>query len=169
MTLTIGERSPRVQIIKKNFRNNSLLNLFVDGGYMSGGAGYVLSREAVRRLIERGLNKQRCRNDSGGDEDLEMGRCLERVNVKPKNSRDEHDRGRFFPFNITYHMSPGHMSRTTDWYPQHTHNNDGDLLNCCSDTAIAFHYVKPIEMYQFEFLLYGLRMHVNRFSNVMQI
>ena len=48
---------------------------------MSGGAGYVLSQEALRRFVEAGLNDTSCRQDDDGAEDVEMGKCLQNLNV----------------------------------------------------------------------------------------
>ena len=63
---------------------------YVKQGYMSGGAGYVLSREALRRLATRGLADQSgvtCRTDDGGAEDVEMGKCMEALGVTAGDSR----------------------------------------------------------------------------------
>ncbi|KAG7168699.1 Glycoprotein-N-acetylgalactosamine 3-beta-galactosyltransferase 1-like 8 [Homarus americanus] len=112
---------------------------FSKQGYMSGGGGYVLSREAVTQFVEVALpNKTLCKRHNTGAEDAEMGKCLDKIGVLAGDSRDSLGRGRFFPFTPVTHLF-----------------NQG--LTCCSDTAITFHYMDINKMYEFEYLLYHLR------------
>ena len=81
---------------------------YVKQGYMSGGAGYVLSREGVKHFVEQALNNPyKCRQDFGGAEDVEIGRCVENVGVIARDSRDSLGRETFNPFLPEHHLIPG--------------------------------------------------------------
>ncbi|CAB1320745.1 unnamed protein product [Coregonus sp. 'balchen'] len=69
---------------------------FVHQGYMSGGAGYVLSKEAVRRFIE-GFETGKCTHFSI-IEDMALGKCMETMGVEPGDSRDVKGRQTFHPY-----------------------------------------------------------------------
>ena len=71
-----------------------------------------MSREALDRFINKALKgkstKGQCnvKND-GGAEDVEIGHCLESVDVVAGDSRDEEGKQRFFPFVPEHHVIKG--------------------------------------------------------------
>jgi len=83
-----------LQLTLSRFHSISLLylgNLFtkiLPKGYNSGGAGYILSNQAAKLLLRnRTLYPSECRED-GGNEDVEIGRCLAKLSVYPQDYLD---------------------------------------------------------------------------------
>ncbi|KHN73915.1 Glycoprotein-N-acetylgalactosamine 3-beta-galactosyltransferase 1 [Toxocara canis] len=69
-------------------------------GYMSGGAGYVLSRTALKKFVTEAMKDPNKCHVNGYSEDVEVGVCLENVNVSTGDTRDEHKRHRFLPISL---------------------------------------------------------------------
>ncbi|OWF35366.1 glycoprotein-N-acetylgalactosamine 3-beta-galactosyltransferase 1-like [Mizuhopecten yessoensis] len=130
---------------------------YVRQGYMSGGAGYVLSHKAVQLLVEKGIDDSSvCRSDDGGAEDLELGRCMQKLGIEAGDSRDEMERERFMPFVPEHHLIPGILPKDM-WYWSYSFYPAKQGPDCCSDYAITFHYVNPNMMYVLEYLVYHLK------------
>ncbi|NXQ81521.1 C1GLT galactosyltransferase, partial [Nyctibius grandis] len=122
---------------------------FVHQGYMSGGAGYVLSKEALRRLV--GAFAAGVCTHAGAVEDVELGRCLERVGVAAGDTRDTWGRETFHPFGPERHLAPG-LPRDPA-YAQYSYYP----VRPCSDLSVSFHYVAGPQLYALEYLSHRLR------------
>ncbi|XP_068140315.1 glycoprotein-N-acetylgalactosamine 3-beta-galactosyltransferase 1-like [Drosophila tropicalis] len=91
-------------------------SLYLKQGFMSGGAGYVFSREALRQFVQKGLgNPKICYTGISEAEDFEVGRCMENLNVTAGDSRDPMGHGRMFPFIPEEHLFP-HKYNKKNWY-----------------------------------------------------
>ncbi|KAK3760688.1 hypothetical protein RRG08_010661 [Elysia crispata] len=123
-------------------------------GYMSGGAGYVLSREALRRLVMDGIFGKFC-GPFTGVEDLDIGRCLYTVGVKAGDSVDKLGLERFHPLNFYAYFGDLKLPAWTGDYAFHPFKRG---FGCCSNKTISFHYIRTHEMYMLEFLIYHMKL-----------
>lgn len=126
---------------------------FAKQGYMSGGAGYVLSKEALNRFVE-GFRTGVCQHTTSV-EDLALGQCMEKMGVIAGDSRDTEKRETFHPFPPESHLT-GHFDKSF-WYWSYCFYPIVEGPQCCSDLAISFHYVDPQLMHVLEYFVYHLR------------
>lgn len=78
-------------------------NIFVEHGYHSGGAGYLLSNEALKRIGSK-LNQNLNYCNNSGIEDVDVAKCLRSLGVYPNKSIDYLGRERFHPLSIKAHI-----------------------------------------------------------------
>ncbi|KAM6958815.1 glycoprotein-N-acetylgalactosamine 3-beta-galactosyltransferase 1 [Aplochiton taeniatus] len=127
---------------------------FIAQGYMSGGAGYVLSKEALRRFVG-GFESGVCDHHSS-IEDMALGNCMENMQVKPADSRDVLGRQTFHPYPPDYYLLRK-PPRPRPWFLIYDRYTPREGPDCCSDHAVSFHYIYPQEMYTLYYLTYHLR------------
>ncbi|XP_046349846.2 glycoprotein-N-acetylgalactosamine 3-beta-galactosyltransferase 1-like [Haliotis rufescens] len=120
--------------------------------YNSGGAGYVIGKEGLRRFGKEAPNTGMCTN--GQSEDVVIGQCLAFLGVMLwANTEDTLGRP-LFNWNNAYGSLNGDVPA---WAKNSTHTIIG--LHGVSNIAVSFHYVKHPDIQYFEFFLNNLTVH----------
>ncbi|CAH1795476.1 unnamed protein product [Owenia fusiformis] len=121
--------------------------------YFQGGAGYVLSHEALRRFGEKGFQDPKHCRPKGGAEDIEIAKCMEHLGVTMGDSRDAMGRSRFHVFNPPIQLE----GRFPAWYYKHDAHGAPYGPESISKYAVSFHSVEPQMMYHLDYYIYHLR------------
>ncbi|KAL4217575.1 Transferase [Mactra antiquata] len=130
-------------------------NKFIRSGYMSGGAGYVISRRALTQFFEIGIKNGLCpilqnEDDPENSEDIETGQCLNISGVSVINSLDDEGRERFHPYPVDRHAFGWLPEYVFEW-SKHKQRQGPE---CCSRYSVSFHYMEPHAMLLIDHLLY---------------
>ncbi|KAA3673767.1 glycoprotein-N-acetylgalactosamine 3-beta-galactosyltransferase, partial [Paragonimus westermani] len=121
-------------------------------GYPSGGAGYVMSRTALRLIVNGFVNVTMCRNDEYiANEDVKVGACANALGIPLIDSRDANGQRHFFsesPFKI---MASQGMKAGFHFL------HSGKPNACCAKHPISFHYIEPQKIYFLDYRVHGNR------------
>ncbi|KAA0184939.1 Glycoprotein-N-acetylgalactosamine 3-beta-galactosyltransferase, partial [Fasciolopsis buskii] len=142
---------------EKPFITGRRFKKFVTQGYASGGGGYIISRAGLKLISEGMKTNPKCMiYEHSWVEDVFMGLCAANVGVKFLDSLDDTGRERFHPF--WFSMMIDDQSLLNDpWFTKFNYHPVRGGGDCCSDYSVSFHYLKPMDMITYDYLLYHLR------------
>ncbi|WKY10568.1 hypothetical protein Q1695_002716 [Nippostrongylus brasiliensis] len=123
------------------------LKPYLKNGYNAGGAGYVLSKAALKIFNEfLYSNETLCPDDIY--EDVGIGRCLANVGIYPHDTRNSRGQNRF----NTY--TPNDVFHATKNDPAWTFYKEKTGYDAFANDFISFHHLTPDEIRLFDILLY---------------
>lgn len=116
-------------------------------------AGYVLSKSAFFKIVQKFDNSQKCASSGKfwKKEDFYLGKHLRSMGIHPSDTRDTFKRGTFHGYSLQILFwgiaKPGQYW-TRALYPPG--------VDCCSTRSVTFNAVDSSKMYTLNYLLYHL-------------
>jgi hypothetical protein len=148
--LIIGQRFLKEVLQTKIFHLFNFLNNRISSkDYMIG--DYVLSKRAFTRLLEDAFTNSEICELTSNDDDKEVSKCLEHINIIKVDGVDHEGRGRFFRNNPESALFPEKFDDYDKWY--WTKLKQG-IENCCSDRLIALQNFHNAHLYYLEYFIY---------------
>eukprot|EP00050_Salpingoeca_kvevrii_P000166 m.143104 g.143104 ORF g.143104 m.143104 type:complete len:689 (-) comp10047_c0_seq1:110-2176(-) len=117
------------------------------GVFYSGGAGNILSHEALRILGEAAIKDidTFADHDTFAD-DLELARTLLKLGIPTEDTTDDEGRQRFFALGINSERTLSPDLEPTHWWWRYAPDHKTGLA-CCSKRWIVNHYTRPADMF----------------------
>lgn len=146
----------------KHWRNN-LAEVHPDFYYPLGGAGYTLSRETLRLLVQELFPVCEATTDES-EEDYYVARCLWPAGIRAEPYWDETGANMYNPGSWTFYQKQ--VLSKVDWKKNHRsiarHHKlpayRNSMSQAISKTSVSFHLVKtPAMMRRYERLIYRRR------------
>ncbi|KAE9554462.1 hypothetical protein FO519_002336 [Halicephalobus sp. NKZ332] len=120
-------------------------------GYVNGGGGYILSREAIKQFASKAFNDSEiCPFYEW--EDLGISRCLSNLGISPEDTRTFNNKQRFLAFLPDEHF---YGTIPNEWMFDKLEFSGFDIYH---KELISFHHLKPQEIR----LIHGLTTRLNR-------
>ena len=119
-------------------------------GIHNSGAGYVFSRETLRRF-KKVLGESSCPQHHSF-EDVAVGKCLKAQGVVPVRTTDSSGKETFMALPLESHLMP--LTFTLPWWYPKFYKEGAEN---CSEYPYLCHKVTPEIMHQMEYLIYRVK------------
>jgi glycoprotein-N-acetylgalactosamine 3-beta-galactosyltransferase len=125
--------------------------------YPSGGAGYVMNRHYLEKLVQTLTSNDTLRGIP--DEDMALAINMMYHGIGVQSTRDAHGKERFHPESPSrmYNLPATNASKIYDWLVDN-HKEIGGIQfgnDCCSPYSISFHHVPPMIQRYMNYKLYS--------------
>lgn len=125
---------------------------FLNEDYMSG--VYAISRRAFTQLIETAFRNPEICKEFTDSEDVNMAKCLQRINVLQIDALDKEGRAMFFANNPQSALFPIKDDDYDQWY---WHKLKQGIGHCCSDQLIVVGDLWTSRFYYMEYYMYKVK------------
>jgi hypothetical protein len=112
-------------------------------------AGYAINRAALSRLANV---SNECSFKE--DESQDVTNCLKKAHVFAEDTRDLAGRERFLPYGMDAMFGDGYVENR-DWFEERSYT-PSKLEGCCSEHAITFGSLSPIDMQRYYYIFYAI-------------